>query len=227
MYAWVAIAAAVGLCVAIVLRLAAPPRETAGIDCTPGEPATLTLVAAPSSTLRVWGTYDVDGDADPEEGEVRVTYEARSGRRVVAAGAVDPVGGALRSPQALGALGLHGGHRDRARHRGRALRSARDGDRGDPRGGRALVRLALKVSDVVEQVGVEGELGAQRQGAEQFEVFALDARVAVGRGEHDATRETRLPARPTRRAVRARRAGRGSRRRRRSIPSPRQRSARP
>ncbi len=91
-YVWLSIAAAAGLLVALVLWLAGPPREVAGVDFTLGEPATLSLMAAPASTLRVWGTYDVDGDADPEEGEVRVTFEARSAGRVVAAGAVDPVG---------------------------------------------------------------------------------------------------------------------------------------
>lgn len=91
-YVWVAIVAAVGLFVAVVLRLAAPPKEIAGVDFTLGEPATLTLVAAPSSTLRVWGAYDVDATTDPEEGEVRATFEARSGGRVVAAGEVGKVG---------------------------------------------------------------------------------------------------------------------------------------
>ena len=55
-----AIAAAVGLFVAIVLRLAGTPEEIAGVDCAPGEPATLTLAAAPSSTLGVWSAYAVD-----------------------------------------------------------------------------------------------------------------------------------------------------------------------
>jgi hypothetical protein len=141
-YAWVAIAAAVGLCVAIVLHLAAPPRETAGINCTPSEPATLTLVAAPSSTLRVWGTYDVDGDADPEEGEVRVTDEARSGGRVVAASAVDRLfDGAKRAPEAL---------REPAYHRV-------EGGRGDAHALRLVAHEAREERELLEHhVAVDG-----------------------------------------------------------------------
>jgi len=92
LYAWVSIAAAVAAFIALVLRLTAPPKEIAGVDFTLGEPATLTLVAAPASTLRVWGAYDVDVSTDPEEGEVSARFEARSGGRVVAAGEVSKPG---------------------------------------------------------------------------------------------------------------------------------------
>jgi hypothetical protein len=90
LYAWAVIVAAVAAFVALVLRLAAAPKEIAGVDLTPGEPVTLRLAAAPCSKLRVWGAYELG--TDDEDVEVRATFEARSAGRVVGAGEVGRVG---------------------------------------------------------------------------------------------------------------------------------------
>jgi hypothetical protein len=85
-YAWVLIAVALVAIVLVAVRWSSAPKELAGIDVTPGAPATLTLTTAPSDTLRVWGRYELG--TDDEDAEVRVSFEARSAGRVVASGDV-------------------------------------------------------------------------------------------------------------------------------------------